>query len=90
MLCCNWSAVPLLLGSLKLEELGVSGGFGLVTFLTAACLSTGTACPGKGNGLYLQRGKFQGVVRFPWGELFEFIALSSFLLKLVFQLCLQT
>lgn len=86
MLCCNWSAA----GSRKLEELGVSGGFGLVTFSTAACLCTGTACPGKGNGLYLQRGKFQGVVRFPWGELFEFIALSSFLLKLVFQLCLQT
>lgn len=29
-------------------------------------------------------------MRFPWGELLEFIALSSFLLKLVFQLCLQT
>lgn len=86
MLYCNWSAA----GSRKLEELGVSGGFGLVTFSTAACLCTGTACPGKGNGLYLQRGKFQGVVRFPWGELFEFIVLSSFLLKLVFQLCLQT
>lgn len=29
-------------------------------------------------------------MQFPWGELFEFIALSFFLLKLVFQLHLQT
>lgn len=36
------------------------------------------------------KGEVQGSVQFPWGELLEFIALSSFLLKLVFELCLQT
>lgn len=61
-----------------------------MTLSTATCPCIYTACPRKGNRLYLRRGKFQGSARFPWGELLEFIALSSFLLKLVFQLCLQT
>lgn len=66
------------------------GALGWLLFPPLLASALGTVCPGKGNGLYLQKGKFQGVVRFPWGELFEFIALSSFLLKPVLQLCLQT